>query len=190
MFQYLLLLETDREKEFFASIYEAHRDEMFFIAYGILHNRSDAEDVVHESFLSLIDHVDKIIDREPYQVWHYMKTTVKHKSYNVYNQHNLHGEVELDETWMREKYTEGGPELLIENFELKESMSGLLKQLKTPYQEVLALQYYHEMSPTEIAEEMGKTPDNIRHISMRAKRKLESLMKENGMWDENAGNNN
>lgn len=46
------------------------------------------------------------------------------------------------------------------------------------------MQYYHEMSAIEIAEEMGKTPDNIRHISMRAKRKLQSLMKENGMWNE------
>lgn len=189
MFQYLLLLETDREKEFFASIYKEHRDEMFFIAYGILHNRSDAEDVVHEAFLSLIDHVNKIIDKEPYQIWYYMKTTIKHKSYNIYRQRHLHEEVELDETWMQEKDTEKGPELLMEDFELKEAMSGLLKQLKTPYQEVLALQYYHEMSAIEIAEEMGKTPDNIRHISMRAKRKLQSLMKENGMWNEKTEKN-
>ena len=69
MLQYLLLLETDREKEFFTSIYTAHREEMFFIAYDILHNNADAEDIVHESFLSLIDHVDKIIDKEPYQAW-------------------------------------------------------------------------------------------------------------------------
>lgn len=186
MFQYLLLLETDKEKEFFASIYEAHRDEMFFIAYSILHNRSDAEDAVHESFLSLIDHVNKIIDKQPYQAWHYMKTTVKHKSYNIYRQHHLHEEVELDETWMQEKDTEKGPELLMEDFELQEAMTGLLKQLKTPYQEMLALQYYHQMTPTEIAEQMGTTPDNVRHISMRAKRKLQSLMKENGMWNEKA----
>ena len=74
----------------------------------------------------------------------------------------------------------------MEDFELQEAMTGLLKQLKTPYQEVLALQYYHQMTPTEIAEQMGTTPDNVRHISMRAKRKLQSLMKENGMWNEKA----
>lgn len=189
MFQYLLLLETDKEKEFFTSIYETHRDEMFFIAYSILHNRSDAEDVVHESFLSLIDHVDKIIDKQPYQVWYYMKTTVKHKCYNIYRQRHLHEEVELDETWMQEKDMEKGPELLMEDYELQEAMTGLLKQLKTPYQEVLALQYYHEMSPAEIAKQMGKTPDNIRHISMRAKRKLQSLMQENEMWNEKTTKN-
>lgn len=184
MLQYLLLLETDREKEFFTSIYTAHREEMFFIAYSILHNRADAEDIVHESFLSLIDHVDKIIDKEPYQAWHYMKTTVKHKSFNLYHRKKSLEEVELDENWMQEENaTDKGPDLLMEDSELQEAMSGLLKQLKTPYQEVLALQYYHEMTPNEIAKEMGKTPDNIRHISMRAKRKLQSILEENGMWN-------
>ena len=62
-------------------------------------------------------------------------------------------------------------------------MSGLLKQLKEPYQEVLALQYYHELTPNEIAKEMGKTPDNIRHISMRAKRKLQDILEQNKRWN-------
>ena len=184
MLQYLLLLETDREKEFFTSIYTAHREEMFFIAYDILHNNADAEDIVHESFLSLIDHVDKIIYKEPYQAWHYMKTTVKHKCFNLYRRRKSLEEVELDEGWMQEEHAaDKGPDLLIEDYELQEAMSGLLKQLKEPYQEVLALQYYHELTPNEIAKEMGKTPDNIRHISMRAKRKLQDILEQNKRWN-------
>lgn len=63
-------------------------------------------------------------------------------------------------------------------------MTGLLKRLKRPYQQVLALQYYHELSVQEIAEEMETTPDNVRHISMRAKKKLQSILEENGLWNE------
>lgn len=183
MFQYLFQLETDREKEFFAAIYEAHVKEMYYIAYNILHNPSDAEDIVQETFLTLMKHVDKLIDNEPHKVWAYISTTVKHKSLNVLRHKQLLEEVELDETWMQEDILEDGPDLLLEGYEQKEAMVKLLKQLKPPYKEVLTLQYYHEMSTAEIAELLGKSPDNIRHISKRAKKALQSLLKKNGLWN-------
>lgn len=184
MLQYLLLLDTDKEREFFTSIYKEYRKDMFFISYSILHNHHDAEDIVHETFLTLIAHLDKIITNEPHKVWAYIKTTVRHKSYNLRHRKQIVEEVEMNEDWVQEEIMEKGPELLMEDAELKEIMGGLLKQLKTPYKEVLALQYYHELSIAEIAQELGKTPDNVRHISMRAKKKLQSVLEENGLWDD------
>ncbi|WWR19721.1 sigma factor [Lachnospiraceae bacterium JLR.KK009] len=102
MFQYLLLLESDEDKEFFTEIYLKYRKEMFYTAYNILHNPSDAEDIVHETFLSLIDHVDKIKNSEPHKAWYYINTAVKRKCYTFYRRQHLREEVELDETWMRE----------------------------------------------------------------------------------------
>lgn len=84
---------------------------------------------------------------------------------------------------MQEDILEDGPDLLLEGYEQKEAMIKLLKQLKSPYKEVLALQYYHELSAAEIGKLLGKSPDNIRHISMRAKKKLQSLLKKNGLWN-------
>lgn len=72
----------------------------------------------------------------------------------------------------------------MEEFELQEAMTGVLKQLKDVYREVLALQYYYQLSTQEIAEELGTTPDNVRHISMRAKKKLQSILEKNGLWNE------
>ena len=70
---------------------------------------------------------------------------------------------------------------------MQELVTGLLKGLKSPYGEVLTLQYYHELSVQEIAEEMDTTPDNVRHISMRARKKLQGVLKERGLWDEREG---
>lgn len=69
MFQYLVLLKTDKQKDFFTKIYKEHRNAMFFTSYNIVHDSSDAEDIVHESFLTLIKHVDKLIDNEPHKIW-------------------------------------------------------------------------------------------------------------------------
>ena len=75
----------------------------------------------------------------------------------------------------------------MEEFELQEAMTGVLKKLKSPYKEVLAMQYYYQLTTQEIADELGTTPDNVRHISMRAKRKLQTILEEHGLWNEKGG---
>ena len=62
MYQYLLLLDTKEEKEFFREIYNSYKDEMYRAAYRILQNRSDAEDIVHETFLTLTEHLDGMME--------------------------------------------------------------------------------------------------------------------------------
>lgn len=183
MFQYLLLLETEEEKEFFQSIYKKYRNEMFYIAMGILKNESDAEDIVHETFLVLVDHLDKIMGNEPYKVWSYIHTTVRRRAYNLCKRKNMQEDNGLEE-WQHGEILEKSLDKGLEEEELKEAMAGLLKNLKDSYKEVLVLQYYHEMPVQEIAEELGTTPDNIRHISMRAKRKLQDILEERGLWNE------
>ncbi|MCI8482949.1 MAG: sigma-70 family RNA polymerase sigma factor [Lachnospiraceae bacterium] len=183
MFQYLLLLETEEEKEFFKSIYKKYRDRMFYTAVGILKNESDAEDIVHEVFLVLVDHLDKIMGREPYEVWSYINTTVRRRAYNLCKRKNIQEDSGLEE-WQQGEIFEKGLDKELEKEELKEAMAGLLKNLKSSYKEVLILQYYHEVPVQEIAEELGTTPDNVRHISMRAKRKLQDILEERGLWNE------
>ncbi len=47
----------------------------------------------------------------------------------------------------------------------------------------MLLQYYHEMDIEEIAKVLGETQDNIRHISMRAKRKMQKILEKYGVVD-------
>lgn len=187
LLQYLALLETDHEKDFFTDIYKKHRTELYYKAYNILHNSDDAEDMVQETFLSLIRNVDKVINEKPYKVWFYMETIVKNRSLNLLKRRKIQETPGLDETWMQEEIMEKGPDILMEEFEVHEALTGLLKRLKHPYKEVLILQYYYQMKPKEIAVELETTADNVRHISKRAKAKLQSILEENGLWNEKAG---
>ncbi len=184
MFQYLLLLETDEEREFFTEIYEKYQNDMFRIANGILHNSSDAEDMVHETFVSLIQYVDRIINSEPYKVWYYIKITLQHRAINLYRQRKQRGEVGLDESWTQEDIFDKDVALILEEAEEHNLLLSLVKRLKVSYQEVLILQYYYDLSTKEIADVLGKTEDNVRHISKRAKEKLKALVEENHMWNE------
>mgnify|MGYP002508100082 CR=1 FL=1 len=73
------------------------------------------------------------------------------------------------------------PDDRMERLEKKDLVLKLVKQMKQSYQEVLLLQYYHELEIAEIAEVLGETPDNIRHISMRAKKKMSKILKKYGV---------
>lgn len=53
---YLQMLDTPEEKNRFEQIYLKYRSLMYHVADGILHNRQDAEDAVHNAFLRIIQH--------------------------------------------------------------------------------------------------------------------------------------
>lgn len=186
MITYLMLLETDEEKAYFQKIYEEYRNDMYYCARDILHNEQDAEDVVHEVFLILIEHLDKIIENDCHKTWNYIVTIVKNKSYNLYNRKKRRNTKvvenwDLEEVFAKDLYVE------VEQREIQELLAELLSQMKSPFQEVLTLQFYHDMNAGEIAEILEKTPDNIRHISKRARDKLLRMLNERGIGDEYKG---
>lgn len=83
MYQYLLLLDTEQEKEFFQKLYREHRNQMYYMALKIVKNESDAEDMVHETFLTLTEHLMGMIENPPKKNWNFILTILKHKCYNL-----------------------------------------------------------------------------------------------------------
>lgn len=179
MFNYLILLETEQEKVFFQEIYKKYRSDMFHTAYGILKNESDAEDIVHETFLSIIDNLEKIMGKKCHEIWSYIVTIVRNKSINLYNQKKRHRTKQLEDWAELEVFA---PDTYVEIAQKETAMelADLLEQMNTPYKEVLVLQYYHQLSAEEIGRIIGKSADNVRHISQRARRKLQKLLEERG----------
>ena len=53
---YLQMLDTPEEKIRFEQLYLKYRGPMYRVADGILRNRQDAEDAVHNAFLRIIKH--------------------------------------------------------------------------------------------------------------------------------------
>ena len=58
----------------------------------------------------------------------------------------------------------------------------LIGQMDESYRDILLMRYYHGMKVREIAGIVNKTPDNIRHISQRAKKKLQGMLEEYGYF--------
>ena len=60
MLIYLQMIESEEDKSKFEKLYNQYRHLMFSVANKILDNQFDAEDAVHQAFVSIIDNLDKI----------------------------------------------------------------------------------------------------------------------------------
>ena len=176
MLVYLEMLETPEEKLKFEQLYFLYRDKMYAVAFKILHNENDAEDIVHESFKAIIENFEKINDISCHKTWNYIVTIVKNKSFTLY-QKKKHHETSAYEDWVEVKM-DFTPEKVTEEREIAEILAELIRSLPFPYKEVLYLQYYNALSGEEIAKFIDKTPAHVRKISQRAKAMLkEELLK-------------
>ncbi len=179
MYQYLLLLDTEQEREFFQKMYHENKNVMYYTALSILKNESDAEDMVHETFLTLTEYISRMIDNQPKKNWNFILTVLKHKCYNLYKKKkqeiDKYAELENLAYPVAEK-----PDDRVERLEKQELMIKIIREMK-PSQDVLILKYYHEMNNIEIAAVLGETQDNIRHIYMRAKQKMEKMLEKYGI---------
>lgn len=54
-----------------AAVFDRYADRLYRLAYGVLRDRAEAEDVVQESFLALIDRIDTFEGRSRVSTWLY-----------------------------------------------------------------------------------------------------------------------
>lgn len=169
MLIYLQMLETPEEKITFEQLYRKYRGLMYHIAYNILHNESDAEDAVHQAFVSIIQHFKKITDIESPQTKAFCVIIVERKALTI-----LRSKAKIIDIYDIEQK---GVEIpLPGDSGLADSMS----RLPAKYREVLLLRFYFGYSPHEIANIFHMSHAAVKKLIWRAKIKLATLLKEDG----------
>lgn len=182
MFIYLMAIDDYNDRIKFVTIYENYLQKMQFVAESILNDSSEAENIVHDTFLVIIDNLNKIDEADCHKTWNYIVTILKNRCFNVLKRNKKI--VYLDDyTIFNEKIGKTNEEAMIE----KESVScmvELIRNMKSPYKEVLYLKYYNEMNLREIAEDLQMNYDNVRQILVKGRKKLKEKMKESGYFYE------
>lgn len=89
MFFYLALIEDESDKDKFERLYLNYRQTMFYAANRILHDTHLAEDAVHQAFLRVIDHLDKINENDGHKTRAFLVVIVEHLSIDLYRKRKL-----------------------------------------------------------------------------------------------------
>lgn len=86
MLIYLMALDTEEERIKFVRLYEDYRNRMHYTASILLKSEIEAEDIVHDTFLTLTDYLDRIDEKDSVGTWNYIVTILKNKCYNFLKQ--------------------------------------------------------------------------------------------------------
>ncbi len=171
MFLYIQSIETAQGRAKFEALYLRYRDMMFHLANRILNNDRDAEDAVHNAFLYLVEHLEKIEDLECPKTRAYIVTIVESKAIDIYRRKSRHPNLPLEEAELGWQ-----PDL-----SQASAIARCFSRLPQRYRHALLLKYSQGYSDQEIAKLLYITPANAAKLVYRAKQRLDIICKEEGI---------
>lgn len=172
---YLEAIGTEEEKTKFERIYIKYRKIMFYTAEHILNDRHMAEDAVHQAFLRIINHMEKIDEADCHKTKAFLVIITEYIAIDIYRKRKQEDTLSFDEF---EIYISGG--VSFEDEVIDEVSEAVLK-FPINYSTVLKLKFYLGYSDFEIAKILDITEDNVRQRISRAKKKLSELLVEKGI---------
>jgi RNA polymerase sigma-70 factor, ECF subfamily len=161
--QYRAAIHGDREA--FQMIIHTHSRTLFAIAYGILQNREEAEDVVQDSLIKAWKMRWRVRDPEKLPAW--LSMIARHRAHDVFRKRRpvpfSHETIERSEA--------NTPDTVAVDQELHSALA----RLPELHRAALSLRYFEEMDYRTIENTLGVTNGALRGILGRA---LASLRKQ------------
>jgi len=168
---YLQVMDNNEDKLKFEKIYLEYRGLMFSVANRILNNEYDAEDVVHQAFLSIAERITDIEEAVCSRTKSYVVLIAENKAIDLYRKRAKHPEEVLDDT------TEG----LVVEYNGDNVISECFLRLPLRYRQILKLKYLLGYRIKEIAEIMDITEINAMKLCKRARKKLKEICDREGL---------
>lgn len=173
MLIYLSLIETEEEKSKFEHLYINYKNTMYYVAFQILKDTHSAEDVVHQAFLRVINHLDKINIKDCHKTKSFFVVIVENISIDIYRKRRRENAIPFDEITIYEDKSNN-----ISNFEQTYYISDAIKKLPIIYSSVLRLKFAQGYTDVEISNILNISEDNVRKRISRGKKMLEKLLSE------------
>lgn len=171
MFVYLMMIDSQEDQSKFEKVYLTYKGLMYHVAYKILNNEHDAEDVVHSAFVKIVENIQKIDVPVCQKTQNYVVTIVENKAIDLYRANKRkNSSLYLDE---------------ISGIEVEATrvhgLAACMAKLTPRYRQIILLKYYQGFSCKEIAKQLDITEANAIKLDQRAKNKLLQICREEGV---------
>lgn len=167
MIIYLQMIESQADKEKFERLYTRYRGLMLHVALRILHDQQDAEDAVHQAFLSILKNLKKISEVNCPETRSYIVIIVERKS------------IDLLRAGQRiVPFTEDAGAGLEVPPPDDHGLADAMARLPARYREILLLRFDNGYTTRELAKLLGMSQSSVQKLIWRAKQALRETMKE------------
>ncbi len=166
----------------FEELATRHERQIYSLAYRILQNPHDAEDVTQQAFLSAVENLAKFREESSFATWLYRIATFA--ALKVIRKRKGLDTLSLEETTEpREDYGsiphpeyiadwKQSPEQLVERNETQRLLDDALAKLDEKHRLVFVLRDVEGLSVAETAEALGLTESNVKMRLLRARLQL------------------
>lgn len=173
------------ERESFERIVLAYQQKVFNLAFRLLGDREDAQDITQDVFLSVFKHLKQFRGESQFATWIY-QVTLNHcrNRLNYMKRRFRHATESLDVTIQGEEgelekdYPDEGdlPEDALYRKQVQRIVQKALKIIRPDYREVIVLRDIQGLSYQEIGEILGLAEGTIKSRLHRARWELKELL--------------
>lgn len=182
---YLALLTLDEDKQdFVGQLYEKHKKKIYEIAYKILKNGHDAEEIVNEVMLNVISNVEKFVQSDGNETLAQLVIYSRNAAINLYKVKKRRSAHEIPLTYLNEdgenedieiEDDAAGMDEVLLSKENSEIVARYVKQLTLEQQDAIMLVYTLGYSNVEAANVLGISSNAVGMRLFKAKIKLLEL---------------
>ena len=178
----LLIKAKDGDLEAFEALTLKYERQVYTLAWRMLHNEEDAQDVTQQSFISALEHLKSFREEASFKTWIWRIAT--HAGLKILRKRKGLETVSLDqatdpgeeETGLRHpeyiadwKQT---PDELLHNREVRALLDRALSELDPKYRLVFLMRDVEGFSVAETADELGISEANVKVRLLRARLQL------------------
>jgi RNA polymerase sigma-70 factor (ECF subfamily) len=153
------------------ALMRAHQEPVFRLAYLLLGDPDEAEDIAQETFLRAYKALDGFDTERPLRPW-----LLRIASNLAHNRHRSLGRYIAALTRFAQQDPEGIKSTTIEPEGESQALWQAVKKMKQPFQEVIYLRYFLDMPENEMAETLDIPAGTVKSRLHRALSKLRGII--------------
>lgn len=163
--------EENRQK--LRQIYEKYKNRMFISACRVLNDPFFAEDAVHDAFIAISKHIEKIGEVDSFSTASYVTKAARNTALNMLKKNQR--EIALPGEDIDEVFDESMLDMICSKENLDIVVKSILS-LDEKYRDVLSFYYLNELSVKEIASLLGRKETTVKQQLLRGRHKLVSMI--------------
>lgn len=169
---YLSMIDNEKDRSKFESVYLKYRNLMLNRAYDILKDSGLAEDAVHSAFLRILKNLSKIDKADDLKTRLFVTVIIDNVAKTMYNKERKVILTELTDIDAKINIEE-----IIEDRDAVQHIMEAVGSLPETYSYVIFLKYFNKFSDKEIASALDISVSAVRKRLLRGKKRLVDLLR-------------
>lgn len=167
---YMSFIDDEKNKPKFEIIYYTYREKMLLMADSVLHNRQDAEDAVHDTFIKIARNMKSIGEPESNKTLSYVLKATKNTAINLHNKNKSN-----DNRIYFDTIDDISDHEFLDKLDISENYNKVVQailKLDDKYKDVMFYHFVQEMKVSEVADLLGRKKSTVKQQLVRGKKLL------------------